>query len=74
MKIALGTWEIDDREREIIAAQLEEAGRRQAKGKKASRAEVKMWLEDAIYLQTESLESWWEEMGPGAETYDDDDW
>ena len=41
--------------------------------KKASRIEVKAWLEDAIYLQTESLESWWEEFGPGSVMEDDDD-
>lgn len=71
MKVAVPTIEITDREREIIAAQLEDIGRREGRGKLASRTEVKRFLLEAIYLQIEGLELWWEDIGPGR--YEDED-
>ena len=73
MKVKLPTLDITDREREILAAKLDDDDQRLGKGKMATREEVKQFMLESVFLQLEGLELWWDDIGPGSHEPDEDE-
>jgi len=61
MRVALGTVEISDQERRLIAADLDFYGERQARGKLATRDEVREYLEDTLSERLQALKGLWDD-------------